>query len=627
MASLAALIKNPEEHRRLINWAKAAVIIGILLFTLVNADDKVRVFVIIAGALYLFTTEKLPVDLTALTIMVILMIFGLVTPTEGVSGFANSATITVMAMFILSAGIERTGIIHTLGRHIFRFAGNSEIRQLIIIAMIVGPISGFINNTAAVAIMLPMVLDLAKRAKTSATKLLIPLSFLSMAGGMLTLVGTSTNILASSVLTDLHYPPIAIFEFSKLGLIVLLIAVAYFALIGRFLLPDRKNIEGKKENSIESEFLAEIIVEKGSPLIGKTLKTTRFLEKYDARLIKIIHGDQSFIKDAAERILEENDIIVLFADEQRLIDLDKNEKDGVKLLLDFDETRRKLPNSGGQILKVLVRSSTIFHKKSLAEIGFWRRFGAAVVGVHREDMSGKRLANMKLDIGEIFLIKASKTAVAEIQKSADLMVIETVQQEFNREKMWTALAIVVGVIAVSAFGLLPIMVSALAGIILMAITGCVDPREMPNTVSWDIIFLLAGIIPLGIALQKSGAADLVAGGLATVGGEIPPLALLMLFYLLTTLLTEIVSNNASVILIIPIAISVAEKLSYNPVAFALAVMFAASTSFLTPIGYQTNTMVFGAGNYKFSDFVKVGAPLNIILGITTSLLIAYFWGL
>ena len=624
MKLLTSLISNPKEHRQIIKTLGIVFLTIITLFILLHGNDILKVFFITIGALYLFTTEKLPVDLTALSIMVVLMITKLVTPSEGVSGFSSSATITVMAMFVLSAGIQRTGLIDKISRFAFRFAGSSESRQILIIALIVGPISGFINNTAAVAIMLPMVLEMTKRAKTSATKVLIPLSFISMAGGTLTLIGTSTNILASDILLQTGKTEISMFEFFHLGLIILAIVLIYFFIVKKWLLPERKNLETEKDE-IESDFLAEILVEKNSYLIGKTLKESRFLEKNDLKLVKIIKEGNSFKKDALDKIIEENDIIAFLTDQKRIIDLDKNEKDGIKLLLDFDESKRRLPM--GQIVKLLLRTGNTFHDKSLSQIKFWKKFNAAVVGIHREDFAEKRLSSTKLKTGEILLVKASKTTLNELRKSNDFVIVETLEQEFNREKMWIALAITIGVITTAALGIFSIMTSALAGIILMILTKCLDGDDLYQSVSWEVIFLLAGVIPLGIAMQKSGAADLVADFLVKAGGLCSPIILLIIFYVITTFLTEIISNNASVVLIVPIAISVAEKLSFDPKVFVLTVMFAASTSFLTPIGYQTNTMVYGAGNYKFSDFLKIGAPLNIILAILTPILIVYFWGI
>ena len=273
----------------------------------------------------------------------------------------------------------------------------------------------------------------------------------------------------------------------------------------------------------------------------------------------------------------------------------------------------------------MVRSTTVFYEKSLAQINFWQRFGAAIVGVHRDDILSRRLLDLKLKVGEILLVKASKAIVADLRRSTDFTVLETVREEFHFEKIWASLAIISGVIFTAAFGILPIMVSALLGIILMVLTGCLDYEDLHKSVAWDVIFLLAGVIPLGIAMQKSGAADFVANFLISSGKFLPYFWLLFLFYVLTTLLTEIISNNASVVLIVPIAISVAQKLALSEKAFVLVIMFAASTSFLTPIGYQTNTMVYGAGNYKFADFIKVGAPLNLFLAFVTTFLIWWFF--
>ncbi len=627
MTSLASIIKKPSKHKKEIRLVLITIGIALLLFTLINCGDIFRVFVIIVGALYLFTTEKLPIELTAFLIMVVLMIFNIVTPTEGVSGFSNSATITVMAMFILSAGIQKTGIIHILGRHIFSFAGNNELKQILAISMIVGPMSAFVNNTALVAIMLPMVLDLAKRSKIPSGRLLIPLSFVAMSGGTLTLIGNSTNILASSILESSGFPAIEMFEFTNLGIIMLLATIAFFVFFGRFLLPYSGAEKNNEENEIENDFLAEIIIEKGSKLIKKSLKKSGFLEKNELKVIKLIRGDNSFVKDCENMPLEEGDIVLIKADEQRIFDLDKNSKDGIKLLLDFDETKKRFPAGTGQIVKVVVRSSTMFHQKSLSAINFWKKFNATVVGIQRDDVSEKRLSNMPLKTGEIILIKTNKQTLTEIQNSNDFVVLETVEKEFNTEKMWTAMAIVIGVVIVSALRIMPIMVSSLTGVLLMIFANCLDFKSFRTNVNWNIIFVLAGVIPLGIALEKSGAAEEVAKIILFLANFLPPIFILGIFSLFTLFLTSIISNNASVILLIPIALSVAEKLELNPFSFVLAVIFASSMTFLTPVGYQTNAMIFSAGNYKFKDFFKVGAPLSIILVVISTLLIVKFWGL
>ncbi len=595
------------------------VFLGFLV-ALFLVGDMVRIFLIIGMALYLFTTELLPVDMTALLIMLMLIVTGLVSPDEGFSGFSNGATLTVLAMFILSAGVERTGLIKKLGGHLFKFAGNSLFRQILVIALFIGPISGFLNNTATVAIFLPMVIALGIQAKTPVTKLLIPLSFISMLGGTLTLIGTSTNVLASSLLSQYDMRPFGMFEFTQIGVIVLIIGVVYFLTIGRFLLPSRET-EATEEDFIPSHFLATVRVDHGSRFIGKSVKQLDFETKFNLRVLKIARDGTSFIKNLKTQPIQENDLLVVSGNTQRIMDFDRRKKESI-VAFDHPERRR----THGRIVKIIIKSS-FFHQKTISEIRFWHRYNISLLGIHRAELDPGHIANLKLKHGEVLLVKVSQTNLKRLRKSRDFLILEEVEGEYREEKSLQALAIVAGVVALAALNVLPIAVSAMIGVLLMFLTRILRPFEVYDSVNWDVIFLLAGVIPLGIAMQKSGAADLIANTIVSNASFMTPLVLLMVFYALTTVLTEIISNNAAVVLLIPIGISVADKLELNPVAFVLAVMFAASTSFLTPVGYQTNTMVYGSANYKFTDFIKVGGPLNLILLFVTSYLIYHFFGI
>lgn len=605
--------------------------IGVLFL----ATPIVKVAVIILLALYLFTTEKFPVDMTALLIMVVLMVTGLVSPEQGVSGFSNVATITVLSMFILSAAIEKTGVIQKLGNSVFGFLGNSEVVQILMIAILIAPISGFINNTAAVAIFLPMILKLSKKSNIPATKLLIPLSFLSMLGGTLTLLGSSTNILANAVLAENSMPTFSVFEFTHIGAIVLVIGIVYFLVIGRFLLPSRRAEETEGIKRADT-FLAELVIEKNSKFIGMTLEEVRFSERFEVEPVKIIRGGKSFVKDVNTTEVAEDDIIVFFADEQRLIDLDSREDE--KLVLDFDIDRRRMSRET-KIIKVLLRKIPIGShvkgffkgrlfsgKRTLEDMDFWRRYSAAIIGVHREakDISSQRISNLCLETGEVFLVKVAKSNLHALEKSDDLILLEEVEQEYDATKTSLTVGILAAVVILSAFGILPIMVAALCGVFFVFLTRCLHPKELYDSVHWNVIFLLAGVIPLGIAMQETGAAEMIANSIVGLSGVIPMIVLMGIFYLVTTVMTEIISNNAAIVLLLPIAISVSHQMGVDPKTFALIIMFAASTSFLSPVGYQTNTMVYGAGNYKFSDFMKVGALLNLILMVVTTVTIYYF---
>ena len=581
-----------------------------------------QVFGVILLALVLFTTEFFSVDITAILVMLILMLLGVVTPEQGVSGFANTATITVLAMFILSGAIARTGAIQKLGHFVFKYAKKSFSLQLLFIALIVAPLSGLFNNTAAVAIFLPMIMNLSKISRTPATKLLIPLSFLAMMGGTLTLVGTSTNILANSILTDYGQETFNMFDFTHIGFIVLFVGILYFLLIGRFLLPNRKN-EGN-DKDMEDVFMSELEIKEGSKFIGKDIEKIKFTKNHGVQVFKIIRNGKSYVSRIEKKVLRQNDIILFKANEQKIVDINMSKTE--KILLNFNVSRRRMPTtSGKKIVKVAVPN--LFHKRSLASVGFWNKFSAAVIGIKKDKLPNRKTCNMPLKRGEIVLVKVAESKLANLERSTDLVLLEELEQKYDSTKTWTAGLIMLFVVGLAAFNVMPIMVSAILGVFLMVVTNCLRPSEIYKTVSWDVIFLLAGLIPLGIALQTSGAADLIANYIVDISDLISPLLLLMVFYLFTTLLTEIISNNAAVVLLIPIATTVALKLGLNPIAFALIVMFAASTSFLSPVGYQTNTMVYAAGNYKFYDFMRVGLFLNLILMVVTVFLVYTFFGL
>jgi len=580
----------------------------------------IQVFGVILFALYLFTTEKFPVDITAFFIMILLIVLGLVSPSQGVSGFASSATITVLCMFILSGGVAKTGVIQKIGHFVFGIAKNSRTLQILLIALIAAPISGLFSNTAVVAIFLPMVITLSQKSKTPATKLLIPLSFLSMLGGTLTLVGTSANILANSILLDSGLPTFGMFDFTVIGLMVLVVGIIYLVTIGPMLLPNRKDDD--VDSPLNSTFFSELEIKAKSPLIGKTLKESKFQTVYDCSVHKIIRNGTSLIKGIENTKIKEKDIIMFSADEQRIIELNHHKHE--KLLLDFSRDNRRMRQGFGSIAKMVVPNA--FYGKTVRHLNFREKYGASIIGIQRQNVKAQRCEDVRLKRGEIFLVKAAPANLQTLQKNKRFIFLEEVAQKYDKTKTWKALSIMALVVGLAAFGVLPIMVSALLGVFLMFFTQCLKAEEVYEAVSWDIIFLLAGLIPLGIAMQESGAADLIAGSLVGVSESLPPFILLCIMYLVTTLLTEVISNNAAVVLLVPISISIASKLGLNPLSLTLIVMFAASTSLLSPVGYQTNTMVYGAGNYKFTDFIKVGLLLNILLLFTTSFGVYYFIG-
>ncbi|GAA0240681.1 SLC13 family permease [Haladaptatus pallidirubidus] len=598
----------------------------------------VIIFAIIVAALVLFATEPIPIDITAIGVMVTLMLlepWTTISPAEGVSGFANTATITVLAMFILSDGVRRTGIIQLLGRRITTVTGTNERKQLGATIGVVGPISGFINNTAAVAILLPMVTDIANEGKTSPSKLLIPLSYASMFGGTLTLIGTSTNILASNIAARLstQYPRLhafSMFEFTQLGVVVFALGTVYLLTVGPRLIPAR--IKPQKDLTEEFQmamYLTEVVVQEDSPIVGQTVEEAIEESDFDMDVLQLIRDDQIFLEPLARKTIYPGDVFAIRTSRRTLVQLMGT--DGFNLLPEVQVTEETLEaaNSGQNLVEVVISPGSSLVGETLKSVSFRERYNTTVLALRRgPEVIHERFERLDLQVGDTLLIQGTTNSISRLAANPDLIVAQEVEQtEFRESKIPLAIGIVVGVVSIAALDILPIMVSALTGALTMAVTGVLKPTEVYDAVQWDVIFLLAGVIPLGIAMEKTGTATLLADFVVGSADIFPPLVVLGIFYLITALLTNVISNNASVVLMIPVAAEAAVRINASTYAFVLAVTFAASTAFMTPIGYQTNLFVYGPGGYKFSDYLRVGAPLQLLFAVVTPLGIAVFWGI
>ena len=604
---------------------------------------------LVVGTLVLFVLEPVPPDVTAIISLVTLLVIGpltesatnfgllagpiqLVTVQQGLSGFANAATLTVLAMFVLSEGIRRTGLVRRVGRVIAGVTGDDEGRQLGATVGLVGPVSGFINNTAAVAILLPMVSNLADDGGVSPSKLLLPLSYASMFGGTLTLIGTSTNVLASDLYARLAPPAFArefgMFEFTGLGVVLFVVGTAYLLTVGRWLTPER--IEPRTELTEEyavRDYLTEVVVTPESELVGQRVSDALRNTVYDLDLVQLIRDGRVFLEPLGAKEIRAGDVFTLRTDEETLVEL--IDVEGLELVPDatVDDAELESPESGQNLVEVVVAPTGELVGESLSSINFRQRYGATVLALRRGgEVVRQRLDDLELRGGDTLLVEAATDAIDRLDEDRSFIVAGAVEGgNERREKTPIAVGIVAAVVAVAAVGLLPIVVAALAGALAMVLTGCLDPPEVYDAVQWDVIFLLAGVIPLGIALESSGAAGLLAGWLAGVAETLPQLVVLGLFYLVTALLTNVVSNNASVVLMIPVAIETAASLDASPLAFAMAVTFAASTAFMTPVGYQTNLFVYGPGGYRFSDYVRVGGPLQLVFAVVTPIGVQFFF--
>ncbi len=595
-------------------------------------DPIFLTLLVLIVALVGFIFEWLPVDLTAITVTVVLMLLGLVTPEEGISGFGNNATITVMAMFILSAGISKTGVIQILKRFLINWGGDSVERQIFTMGCLVGPVSAFINNTAIVAIFLPLIEDWSQQKKISASKLMIPLSYATVMGGMMTLLGTSTNILASGTSQRLGLREFHLFEFTKLGIIIFTIGLLYLTFIAPRILPSRKSSTGNFEEDYGlKDYISEVVITPRSPLIGKTIRLSELQKKFDIGVLELIRGQSRFTQPLSDKVLEAGDILVVRGSRENLLQI--REENGLDIVPDVKfqekEVESSLQSGEEEIAEVLLLSNSRLNGSTLRELRFRERYNATVLAIRRgEELVYERLGRIPLRFGDVLLVQGPRQSFLGLQTTREMLVIEQRDATaYRQNKAWITIAILLFVILSAAFEMMPILVSAWVGVILMVVTGCIKPGEIYGAVRWDVIFLLAGLIPLGIAMENSGATTWLAEQLVAIGGDLSGYWILVFFYLVTALLTEILSNNATVVLMIPVAVEVAKVLSLNPFAFMFAVTFAASNSYMTPIGYQTNTMVYGPGGYRFLDFTRVGAPLTCLYTFLTPLLILWLYGL
>nr|WP_303647267.1 SLC13 family permease [Haloarchaeobius sp. FL176] len=621
------------------------------------------VFALVTVVLVLFATEPVPVDITALGLMVALMVLGPLSqqlaaagliggpvellpdnPTDGLAGFASTATITVLAMFILSDGVQRTGIVQILGRKLAALTGDSETKQLGATMGVVAPLSGFINNTAAVAILLPMVTDIAHEGNTSPSKLLIPLSYASMFGGTLTLIGTSTNILASEiaadVASDVADPSPAVvalqdgfsmFEFTALGVVVTVVGFVYFLVVGRYLLPSR--IEPEDDLAAEfrlSEYLTEVVVREDSPLVGQTVRDALAETEFDVDLVQLIRDDEVFLEPLGPKTIQAGDLFTVRTDRETLVEL--LDVEGMAVVPEFEVTEDELERAdpaAENLVEIVVAPGSHVVGESISSVNFRQRYDATVLALRRGgELIRKRMDDIVLRVGDTLLVQGTADSIQRLDDNRDFIVAQEIERhDYREEKIPVAIGVILAVVGLAAVDLLPIVVSALAGAVAMVLTGCLKPGEVYDAVQWDVIVLLAGVIPLGTAMQHTGAALYLADLLVATEAYLPAIAVLGLFYILTAALTNVVSNNASVVLMIPVAFDTAAKLGASPYAFVLAVTFAASTAFMTPVGYQTNLFVYGPGGYKFTDYTLVGTPLQLIFAVVTTLGIAALWGI
>jgi di/tricarboxylate transporter len=586
--------------------------------------DAFVVTVIALAAFALFVSGVVPPDVTAMGVLVALVLTGVLAPEEALRGFSDQAVLTIAAMFLLSAGLSATGAISRLGSNLTKLAEKRPGLLLPVLMLTMASISAFINNTAAMAILLPMTLGLARRHQQSPSRLLMPLSFASQWGGLVTLIGTSTNIVVHSFLLAEGMGGLGMFELAPLGLVLTLTGLLYMTLIGHRLIPARRDPGDLATAMHRRGYLGELLVTEGSPLVGSSLGEADLAERFNLRVLAVFRDSLRLLPDP-EIALEAGDILMVRGDVDELIDSVGFK--GLRLYPAHKLAQEEPAANDLVFVEAMVGPRSWLSGRTVKELDFRRRYRAIVVAVQRRGaLLHRQLGDVPLRLGDTLLLQVQRRDIERLRRERNLVVLgEAGQQPYRPGKAFLAGGVIAGVVLLNALGLLPLVVAALLGVGVMVVSRCLPYEDMYRAIDWSVILLLGGMFSLGTALQKTGLAAEVSGagvGLLEPWGGV---AVLAGVYVMTALMTQAMSNSASALIMAPIALAAAEQLQASARPFLIVVAVAASAEFLTPVGYQTNTMIYGPGGYHFLDYTRAGLPLSVIFFALTMLLVPLLW--
>ena len=595
------------------------------------------IFGLLAFAIVSFIWERISADLTSLTVFGILLFVSMLTKSDALPTleatlgvFGNSAPLTIAGMFIVSAALERTGAIDLITGYLRKLVKLPYRGFMFVMILGVAGVSAFVNNTPVVIVLMPVILSLSREMGVASSKLLIPLSYASIFGGTCTLLGTSTNLLASGILLDAGHAPIGMFELASVGLPILAFGSIYLVLFGNKLLPHRETLTSILSDEERKEFITEAFIREGSDLHGKTAKEGELL-KHGIRLLEIVRHGIAVPGDPRDHKLQYGDRLVLACRPSGVAEA--HSMKGITIQTELAEGLETIVTDEGALVEGVVAPHASIADLTLGEINFRQRFRMVVVAVHRKGTNQReRLSNLRLQAGDTLLMMGSTASIDSLANSDEIIILDRprVPARSLRIKMPIAIATTIGIVTMATLNLVPIVSAVCLGVAIILLTGCMKAKDAYASVEWSILIIIFGMLALGQAMDSSGASLLIAENMTGLVARFAPahlqnVIMLALIYVITSTFTEFLSNNAAVALMIPIALGIAVTLGVDPRPFVVASCIAASASFATPIGYQTNTYVYGVGGYRFFDFTKVGLPLNLICFAVTVSVVPIFW--
>ena len=592
--------------------------------------DIIIVLFIILLAFVLFVSETLPMDVVALTVLSMLLITGQLTPAEGISGFSNPAVITIAILFVLSHALQKTGVLEYLVIKINQLVSRSLVIGLAVYLVSIALASALVNNTAIVAIFMPVTIRMAEKYHISPSKVLMPLSYAAILGGTLTLIGTSTNLLVNSIFVKSGpYTPLGMFEFSRYGIFLLVVGLTYVVLIAYRILPSRTVTSSLTKSYHMGGYLTELKIGDDSPLLGGTTLDRQISQNYDVTILGIQRNKKLLSTNLRETPLEKGDILLVRGSVENFFRMKEVEQ--VYMLTDEKLNQEELTKEENLLVECLLTNQSELVGQSLKEANFRRRFGSFVLAIRREgDILRKKIAHVILRAFDTLLVYGSREKIREMRDSGGFIVLTELERSLRKHRFWwLSIIVIIGAVLLAALSLVPILKGVIIGLAILLVARVITPLEAYNAINWQIIVLIGCLIPLGIAIQSSGTAILIGNTMVNLLQFVPEyqqaIFLLAMIYLVAMILTEVSSNAATAIIMTPIALAASAKLGLDPRPFIFAICFAASASFITPIGYQTNLMVYGPGGYKFSDYIRVGLPLSITLWVMAVILIPMLW--